>query len=214
MQVTAKAPADGYTLILGSSTQFSITPAVRSGLPYDVIRDYTPITQVAQSPVILTVQAAFPARSIQELIALARKPGQAMSYGSTGYGAAPHISAELLKRMAKVEITHVPYKGGGEAVAALLGGHIHMSFGAVSTSLPQLRAERFRALGVTSAKRLAAIPDVPTFSEAGLPGFEVEQWYGVFAPAKLPAAVTRRLNETLSRAMSAAAFKEHFAAQG
>ena len=148
MQITAKAAPDGYTLLMASSTQFSITPALRPGLPYDPIRDYTPITQAALTPVMLTVQPSHPARSLPELIQLAKaKPGQVMNYGSTGYGAAPHIAAELLKRVAGIDITHVPYKGGGDAVIALMGGHVQMSFGAVSTSLPHLRAGRMRALG-------------------------------------------------------------------
>jgi tripartite-type tricarboxylate transporter receptor subunit TctC len=215
MQITAKAAPDGYTLLLGSSTQFAITPAVRTGLPYDPIRDYTPVTQAASSPVILTVQSTHSARSLQELIQVAKtRPGQVMSYASTGYGAAPHISAELLKRVAGIEMTHVPYKGGGDAITALLGGHVQMSFGAVSTSLPHMRAGRLRALGVTSSRRLAATPDVPTFIESGLPGFVVDQWYGVFAPANVPRATVRRLNDALVRALSSPAFREQFASQG
>jgi tripartite-type tricarboxylate transporter receptor subunit TctC len=215
LQLTAKSVPDGYTLLLGSSTGFSVHPAVRPNLPYDPIRDYTPVTRVALTPVILTVQATHPARSISELIQIAKaKPGQPMNYGSPGQGGAPHIAAELVKKMAGIDLTHVPYKGGGESVAALLGGHVQMTFGAVSTSLPHLRSGRLRSLGVTSAKRLAALPDVPVFAEAGLPGFEVEQWYGVFGPAGIAPAIVRRLNEALVRVMAPAAFKEHFVAQG
>ena len=214
MQITAKAAPDGYTLLLGSSTQFSITPALRPNLPYDVIRDYTPITRIAMTPVILTVQPSFPAKSLPELIQVAKaKPGQ-MSYGSTGYGGAPHIAAELMKRVAGVDITHVPYKGGGDAVIALLGGQLQMSFGAVSTSLPHIKGGRMRALGVTSAKRLTATPDVATFAESGLPGFEVEQWYGVFAPPALPPAIRQKLNTALVRALDTEQFRRDFAAQG
>jgi tripartite-type tricarboxylate transporter receptor subunit TctC len=214
MQITAKAAPDGYTLLLGSSTQFSITPALRPNLPYDVTRDYTPITRLALTPVILTVQPSFPARSVTELVQLAKAKPDQMSYASTGYGGAPHIAAELMKRTAGVAITHVPYKGGGDAVVALLGGQVQMSFGAVSTSLPHMRGGRMRALGVTSAKRLTATPDVPTFAEAGLPGFEVEQWYGIFAPPALPPAITRKLNATLATILEAGEFRKDFAAQG
>lgn len=214
MQIAGNAPRDGYTLLMGSSTQFSINPGLRSGLPYDPIRDYTPVTQAALTPVILTVQASFPAKSLPDLIQLAKKPGNVMSYGSTGYGAAPHISAELLKKVAGIDMTHVPFKGGSEAVSALLGGHLQMSFGAVSTSLAQVKAARLRALGVTSAKRLAATPDVPTFAEQGLPGFEVVQWFGVFTPAGVSPAIVRRLNEELARALAAPQFREQFTAQG
>ena len=212
MQMVEKAAPDGYTLLLGSSTQFSITPALRPNLPYDPIRDYTPVTPAALTPVILTVQPSFPARSVQELIALAK--GKPMNYGSTGYGAAPHIAAELLKRTAGIDIIHVPFKGGGEAVIALMGGHVQMSFGAVSTSLPHIKGGRMRALGVTSAKRLAAAPDVPSFAEQGLPGFEVVQWFGVFGPAKLPLAITKKLNEAMGQTLNSAQAKEYFTGQG
>jgi len=215
MQIVGKALPDGHTLLLGSSTQFSIIPALRPNLPYDPVRDYTPVTPAALTPVMLTVHSSHPARSVQELIKLAKANSpQAMSFASTGYGAAPHIAAELLKRVAGIEMTHIPYKGGGDAVIALIGGQVPMSFGAVSTALPHLRAARMRALGVTSAKRLAAVPDVPTFAESGLPGFEVVQWFGVFGPARLPAPIVRKLNETLGRALAAPEFKEHFSAQG
>jgi tripartite-type tricarboxylate transporter receptor subunit TctC len=215
MQIAARAAPDGYTLLLGSSTQFSITPALRADIPYDPIRDYIPVTPAALTPVILTVAPSHPARSVQELIQLAKaKSPQAASFASTGYGAAPHIAAELLKRMAGIEMTHIPYKGGGDAVVALMGGQVPMSFGAVSTSLPHLRAGRMRALGVTSIKRLAATPDVPTFIEGGLAGFEVVQWFGVFAPSRVPAPIVRRLNEALGRALASSDFRELFAAQG
>ena len=212
MQIVGKAAPDGYTLLMGSSTQFSINPALRTNLPYDPVRDYTPVTNAAITPVILTVQAASAARSLPELIQLAKK--DALSYGSTGYGGAPHIAAELLKRTTGIPMTHVPFKGGGDSIIAIMGGHVQASFGAVSTAQPHLRGGRLRALGVTTLKRMTAIPDVPTFAEQGLPGFEVVQWYGVFAPAGLPPAVLRKANETLVRVLGAAEFREQFNAQG
>ncbi len=181
------------------------------------MRDYTPITQAALTPVILAVQAAHPARSLQELIqsAKAKAPaGDVMSYGSTGFGGAPHIAGELLKRTAGMQMTHVPYKGGGESIVALLGGHVQLSFGAVSTAQPHLRGGRLRALGVTTLKRLSALPEVPTFAEQGLPGFEVTQWYDVFAPAGMPSAILHKINAALMRALNAPEFKEQFANQG
>ena len=215
MQIAATAPRDGYTLLMGSSTQFSINPALRSSVPYDPIRDYTPVTQSALTPVILTVHPAYPAKSLPELIQLAKaKPGAPTSYGSTGFGAAPHIAAELLKKVTGINMTHVPFKGGSEAVSALLGGHVQMSFGAVSTSLGHVKAGRLRALGVTSARRLTATPDVPTFAESGLRDFEVEQWFGVFTPAGVPPAIVRKLHEELARALGSPQFREQFAAQG
>lgn len=213
MQIVAKAAPDGHTLLMGSSTQFSINPALRPNLPYDPIRDYTPVTNAAITPVMLTVQAVSAARSLQEFIQLAKK-GEVTSYGSTGYGGAPHIAGELLKRAAGIAMTHVPYKGGGESIVAIMGGHVQASFGAVSTAQPHLRGGRLRALGVTTAKRMTAIPDVPTFAEQGLPGYEVVQWYGVFAPAGLPPAILRKTNETLVRALGTAEFREQFNGQG
>ena len=212
MQLVSKAAPDGYTLLMGSSTQFSINPALRPNLPYDPVREYTPISNAAITPVILTVPAASAARSLQDLIQLAKK--DTLSYGSTGYGGAPHIAGELFKRAAGVPMTHIPFKGGGESIVAIMGGHVQASFGAVSTAQPHLRGGRLRALGVTTVKRMSAIPDVPTFAEQGLPGFEVVQWYGVFAPAGLPPAVLRKTNESLVRALGVADFREQFNAQG
>ncbi len=213
MQLVGKAAPDGYTLLMGSSTQFSINPALRSNLPYDPVRDYTPISNAAITPVILTVQSAYAARSLQDLIQLAKK-GEVKSYGSTGYGGAPHIAGELLKRAAGIQMTHVPFKGGGDSIVAIMGGHVQASFGAVSTAQPHLRGGRLRALGVTTLKRMSAIPEVPTFAEQGLPGFEVVQWYGVFGPAGMPAPVLRKINEGLVRALATPEFREQFNAQG
>lgn len=215
MQLAAQAAPDGHTIIIGSSTQFSINPALRGQLPYDPVRDYTPITQVALTPVIFTVQASMPAKSVQALVQhLKSRSVQKISYGSPGYGGAPHVAGELFKRATGLDIVHVPYKGGPPAATALLGGETDMSFGAVSTYLPHMKAGRLRALGVTSAKRLSAIPDVPTFIEAGFPDLEVEQWFGVFAPAKLPPAVTARLNDVTTRAIDSRQLRDHFAVQG
>ena len=212
MQIVGKSSADGHTLLMGSSTQFSITPALRPNLPYDPVRDYTAITNVAVTPVILTVQAGASVRSLQDLVQLAKK--EVLSYGSTGFGGAPHIAGELLKRQAGISMTHIPFKGGGDSIIAIMGGHIHASFGAVSTAQPHLRGGRLRALGVTTAKRMTAIPDVPTFAEQNLPGYEVVQWYGVFGPPQMPQAVLRKLNETLVRSLAEKEFREQFNAQG
>lgn len=215
MQIAGKASPDGYTLLMGSSTQFSIMPALRSKLPYDPVRDYTPITLVALTPAMLTVRPSHPARSLQELIKLAKeKSPQAASYSSAGIAVAPHIAAELLKHVAGIQIAHIPYKGGAAAVIAVIGGEVPMSFGAVATSLPHIRAGRLRALGVTSLKRLAAAPDVPTFVEGGLRGFEVVQWFGVFGPARLDRRIVRKIDATLSQALATPEFKDQFVAQG
>jgi tripartite-type tricarboxylate transporter receptor subunit TctC len=212
MQIAGKAAPDGYTILMGSSTQFSINPALRANLPYDPVHDYTAITNVAVTPVILTVQAGASSRSLQDLMQLAKK--EALSYGSTGFGGAPHIAGELLKKQAGINMTHIPFKGGGDSIVAIMGGHIQASFGAVSTAQPHLRAGRLRALGVTTAQRMAAIPDVPTFAEQNLPGFEVVQWYGVFGPTGLQAPVLGKLNTTLTSALAGRELREQFNLQG
>lgn len=215
MQIVGQAPPDGYTLLMGSSTQFAITPALRGTLPYDPIRGYTALTHVALTPVISVAHPALPAKTLKELVQYARvKPGHALTYGSPGYGGAPHIAGEWFKRIARLDMTHVPYKGGPPVAAALLAGELDLSFGAVSTYLPHFKTGRLRPLGVTSAKRLAAIPDVPTFIESGLSGFEIVQWYGVFAPAGLPPALVRRLNEVLAQGIESSTLKTQFAMQG
>jgi len=214
MQLAAQSAADGYTLLMGSSTQFSINPALRK-VPYDPVKDYTPISQVALTPVLLTVHPSMPAKTVKDLMTHAKaNPSQVTNFGSTGYGGAPHIAGELFKKTAGLDITHIPYKGGAVAVTELLGGRLHMSFGAVSTSLGHVKAGRLRALGVTSGNRLSAIPDVPTFIESGLPGFEVVQWFGVFAPAGMPAPVVQKLNQTLVKVINMGEVKNQFEAQG
>lgn len=215
LQIAAQANPDGYTLLLGSSTQFSIMPAMRSKLPFDPVGDYTPISLVALTPGMLTVRPSHPARSVQDLIklAIAGSP-PAESYSSAGVGVAPQIAAELLNHVAGIKIRHIPYKGGAAAVVAVIAGEVPMSFGAVATSLPHLKAGRLRALGVTSAKRLSAAPDVPTFIESGLPGFEVVQWFGLFGPARLDRRLVQRIDAAVARALASPDFKSHFAAQG
>jgi len=215
MQIVSQAPPDGYTLLMGSSTQFAITPALRSALPYDPIRNYSPITHVALTPVICVAHPALTAKTLKDLTQYARvKPGHALTYGSPGYGGAPHIAGEWFRRIARLDMTHVPYKGGPLVATALLAGELDLAFGAVSTYLPHFKTGRLRPLGVTSATRLTSIPDVPTFIESGLTGFDIVQWYGVFGPAGLSAPLTRRLNETLARAIESSSLKTQFSAQG
>ena len=215
LRIAAQAAPDGYTLLLGSSTQYSIMPAMKSKLPFDPVGDYTPISLVALTPGMLTVRPNHPARSVQELIKLAKANSpHAESYSSAGVGVAPQIAAELLNHVAGIKIRHIPYKGGAAAVVAVIGGEVPMSFGAVATSLPHLKGGRLRALGVTSAKRLSAAPDVPTFIESGLPGFEVIQWFGLFGPARIDRRLVQKIDASVARALASPDFKDHFAAQG
>ncbi len=213
MQIAAKSPADGYTLLMGSSSNLAIGPALHANPGYDPLKDYAAVTDVANVPIIMVVHPSVPAKSIPELIQYAKaRPGQ-LSYASSGAGATPHISGELFRRQAGIELTHIPYKGGGEAVAAVLGGHVQMSFGAVSTALPHMKAGKLRGLGVTSPKRLASVPDVPAIAEA-IPGYEVVQWFGVFVPAGTPKPVIAKLNSEIRAVLALPEVKERYAAQG
>ena len=214
MQIAAHAPADGYTLLMGSSSTMAIVPALYADLSYDPVKSYAPVTEAALVPIILVVHSSVPARTIEELVQYAKaRPGQ-LTYASSGAGATPHISGELFRRMAGIELVHVPYKGGGEAVAAVLGGQVQMSFGAVSTALPHMKTGRLRGLGVTSLKRLSAAPDIPTIAESGLPGYEVVQWFGVFMPAGTPSAIVARLNRELRNVLALPEIRDRYSAQG
>ena len=195
--IVSKASADGYTILLVSPSHV-INPALHSKMPFDPVRDFVAITQVAEVPNILTVHPAVAARSVKELIALAKaKPG-ALSYASSGTGSSQHLSGELFREMAGIDIVHIPYKTGAAANLDLIAGRVQVGF-ASTTSVPHIRAGKLVALGVTSAKRNSAVPDVPTVSEAGLPGYEAAAWYGVLAPAKTPPAIVKQLHGDLRK---------------
>jgi tripartite-type tricarboxylate transporter receptor subunit TctC len=196
--IVSKATADGYTILLVSPSH-TINPALHSKMPFDPVRDFVAITQVAEVPNILTVHPAVTARSVKELIALAKaKPG-ALSYASSGTGSSQHLAGELFREMAGIDIVHIPYKTGAAANLDLIAGRVQVGF-ASTTSVPHIRAGKLVALGVTSAKRNSAVPDVPTVGEAGLPGYEAAAWYGVLAPAKTPPAIVKQLHGDLRKA--------------
>ncbi len=214
LQIAARAAPDGHTLALGTASTHSINPALHRDLPYDPIKDFTPIASLIVIPNVLVAHPSVPARSLQELIQLARaKPGQ-LSYASNGTGTSSHMAGELLKRAAGIQLLHVPYKGAGIAVNDVLGGHVQLLFGAVATSLPHVQAGKLRALAVTGAQRSSVAPNVPTVAESGFPGFEVVQWFGAFAPAGTPRHIVVKLNAELNRAMRLPDVQEGFARQG
>lgn len=214
LQIAARAAPDGHTLALGTASTHSINPALHRDLPYDPIKDFTPIASLIVIPNVLVAHPSVPARSLQELIQLARaKPGQ-LSYASNGTGTSSHMAGELLKRAAGIQLLHVPYKGAGIAVNDVLGGHVQLLFGAVATSLPHVQAGKLRALAVTGAQRSSVAPNVPTVAESGFPSFEVVQWFGAFAPAGTPRAIVVKANGELNRAMSHPDVQEGFARQG
>ena len=213
VDLAAKAPADGYTLTMISSSH-SVNVSLYSKLPYDLIRDFAPITQATSKPYALVVHPSVPAKSIKELIALAKaKPG-ALNYGSSGTGGLSHLSGALLASLAGIDITHIPYKGGAPALTDVIAGQIQMLFSTLLQSQAQLKAGRLRALAVTTAKRSPAAPELPTLQEAGVPGYEVAGWYGVMAPAQTPQTIVARLNREIVKILHTREVGERLSADG
>ena len=211
--IVAKSPADGYTILVCSSSH-TINPSIYKKLAFDPARDFAPITIIASGPGILVVHPSVPARSVKELIALAKsKPGQ-LNYASAGNGTPPHLSAELFKSMAGIQMVHVPYKGNVPAFVDLFTGLVSVSFPTIGSGLPPVRAGKLRALGVTSRQRSAVAPDVPTIAEAALPGYEASTWFGVLAPAGTPAPIVATLHREMEQILKSADVREKIAAQG
>jgi tripartite-type tricarboxylate transporter receptor subunit TctC len=196
--LVAKATPDGYTLLVVASS-ITLNPSLHKNLPFDSVRDLAPITQLSSFPNMLAVHPTLPVKTVKELIALAKaKPG-AINYGSSGAGTGTHLSAELFKYMTGVDMVHVPYKGGGPAVQALLGGQVQLNFATIVSVLPHVRAGKLRAIALTTAKRSPSAPDVPTIAESGVSGYDHGPWNGFLAPARTPRAVIARLNEEVAR---------------
>ena len=213
IEVAAKSPPDGYTLLMGLST-LAINPALYKKVPYDAMRDFAPITLAVSSPAILVVHPSIPAKTVKELIAFARaRPGQ-LNYASAGTGTFPHMSMELFLSMAKLKLEHIPYKGTGPAMIDMLAGHVAVMTGTILTSMPQIRAGRLRGLGITSSARSAVVPEIPTIAEAGLPGYEATQWYGMLAPAQTPKDIIARLHAEATRVLQQPEIRERFAGDG
>ncbi len=212
-ELVAKAPPDGYTLFIASPGALTILPHLRK-VPYDTLRDFAPIGLISIGPFLLIVHPSVPARSVRELIALAKaKPG-VLNYASAGNGTANHLAMELFKHMTGVNITHVPYKGAPQAVTDVLAGHMNMMFNSIAPVLPHVRSERVRTLGIASAKRSPQLPDVPTIAEGGVPGYESENWFGLFAPAKTPRRIIALLNEALVKVVRSPETRSQFEALG
>jgi tripartite-type tricarboxylate transporter receptor subunit TctC len=197
----AAAPPDGYTLLLVSST-FTINPAIKKSMPFDTIKDFTPVAFIARSPLLVTASNKLPVKSAKELLALARsKPGQ-ITYASSGPGSINQISAELIALSAGAQLLHVPYKGGAPALNDLLGGHVDIYVSSLPQVLPLAQSGQAKALAVTSAKRTALLPDVPTLEEAGIAGFDLWSWWGVVGPAGMPVSVINALNSEIGKMLN------------
>ena len=210
----AKAKPDGYTLTIASPSSHSIAPGLYPNLAYDPVKDFEPITLLVTSPTVLVIHPSLPAKSLKEFIAFARaRPGQ-LNYGSGGNGTTSHLTGELFKTMAKVSILHIPYKGSAPANTDLLGGQLQMMFHGLHLTLPYITTNRLRALGVTSLQRSAMAPELPTLAESGLPGFKVNGWYGVMAPAGTPKPIIDQLNSALLKNLNAPGMKQRLTNQG
>ncbi|MPZ47036.1 MAG: tripartite tricarboxylate transporter substrate binding protein [Betaproteobacteria bacterium] len=212
-ELAARATPDGYTLLVVAAS-FSISPAVRKKLPFDVVRDFAPITQLVDLQHLLVVHPSVPAKSVKDVIALAKaKPGE-LNYASSGIATSTHMAAELFRYMTKTNMTHVPYKGGGPGITAMLAGQCHLYFATISTALPHVRAGKLRGLAVTGAKRSVAAPDLPTVAEAGVPGYVHSSWIGMAAPAKTPPPVLARLHAESVKVVQSPQVKSLFLRDG
>ena len=213
-ELAAKAEPDGYTIFLGSIGNLTFLPVLQARLPYDPVRDFSPVILLATSPFIMVVNPAVPAKSVKELIALAKaKPGQ-LNYGSAGSGSSLHMTAELFKLEAGLDITHVPYKGTSPALIDLMANQVQMIFSTMPTMVPHVKSGKLRALGVSGAARAEAVPDVPTVAEAGVPGFEVLNWQGIVVPKKTPETIVQKLNRALLTTLKSPDMITALAAQG
>jgi tripartite-type tricarboxylate transporter receptor subunit TctC len=212
-EIVAKSPPDGYTLLMGLST-LAIIPAVYKSVSYDALKDFAPISQVVSVPNVLVVHPSLPARSVKELIALGKSRPRDLVAGSAGSGTSPHLSLELFKSMAGIEMVHVPYKGSGPGLVALVSGEVAVFFPSASSATPHIKANRVRPLGVTTATRTEALPDVPSIAEAGLPGYEATQWFGVLAPAGTPQAIVERLHKEIVTALKSPDVAKQLSTQG
>jgi len=201
MLIVAQAPPDGHTLLLGYIANLAIAPSLHTKMPYDPTRDYAPITQIATSPNVMTANSAVPVKGLKDLIALAKaKPG-AVNFASTGVASVGHLTGELLNSLAGMKMTHVPYKGGGQAIIGLLSGEVQVMFTGFSAAMPHIKSGKIRSLAVTGAKRSPALADVPTIAEQGFPGLEATAWYGVLAPAGTPRPIVMRLHGDVLKAL-------------
>ncbi len=210
----AKAPADGYTLLMGTVGTHAINVALYPKMPYDAVKDFVPITLVAGVPNVLVAAPGFPVNSVKDLIDMARKSPDKTTFASSGNGTSIHLSGELFKQLAGVQMTHVPYKGSSAALPDVMSGQVNVMFDNAPSVMPQIKGGKLKAIAVTSSVRSPALPNVPTIAEAGLPGYEASSWFGVLAPAGTPKDIVDKLSQTIAKAVQSAEFKERLAAQG
>jgi tripartite-type tricarboxylate transporter receptor subunit TctC len=197
-ELAARSPADGYTVLVSSETTFAVTPALKSNLPYHPERDFAPVSQLTTQPYVLAVTPALPVNSVSQLVAHAKANPGKLTYGSAGTGGANHLAGEMFKHEAGIDILHVPYKGNGPAIVDLIGGQISLMLGSISSLYPHAAAKQLRLLAVASAKRSTAAPEIPTFAESGMPGYQVSGWNCLVVPKGTPQQVIKRLNAEIA----------------
>jgi len=212
-EIVSKATPDGYTIFISSPGALTILPHLRK-VPYDTLKDFVPVSLISVGPFVLVTHPSVPVDSVKSLIALAKAQPGKLNGASAGNGTANHLALELFKQMAGVNITHVPYKGAPQAVTDVLAGHIQMTFNSIAPIIAHIRAGRMKVLGVASSKRSSQLPEVPTISEAGVPGFEAENWFGLFVPAQTPKKIIARLNEAIVKVMRSPEIQKQFIALG
>jgi len=209
----AKSPPDGYTLFMAAGAH-TLAPSLHAKLPYDIVRDFAPVSLAALGTYLLVVHPSVPAKSVKELIELAKaKPG-ALNFASSGAGAPPHLAGVMFQKLAGVTLNHVPYRGDTPAINDLMAGHVQLAFLSIQPLIPQVKAGTLRALAITSGKRSAAVPDLPTVAESGLPGYDIGTWWGLLAPAETPRSIVDRLATAMRKATAVPSVKERFAAGG
>ncbi len=210
-EAVARAAADGYTLLLGTMTTHALAPTLNRKLPYDVLRDFTPVILLGRIPLLMSIHPGLPANSLREFVSLAKAAPGKYSFASAGDGSPAHLAGELLKLTSGIDLLHVPYKGTGPAVADLMAGQVSLTIDGVPAQLAQVKAGKLRALAVASDRRLEPLPELPTFAEQGVAGMEISLWYGVYAPAATPRAIVSRLNSELARVLALPDTRKRFA---
>jgi tripartite-type tricarboxylate transporter receptor subunit TctC len=210
----AKSAPDGYTLLMGTVGTHAINPSLYAKMPYDHVRDFAPVILVAGVPNVLVVHPSVPANTVAELIAFGKANPGKLNFASSGSGTSIHLAGELFRVQTGIQMTHVPYKGSAPAIQDLLGGQVQLMFDNLPSALPQIKAGKLRALGVTSATRAAALPDVPTIAESGLPGFEASSWFGLLAPAGTPRDVVAKLDAEVAKWLASQDARDKLLAQG
>lgn len=213
-EMAARSAPDGYTIFMGSNTSLTINPNLHAKLPYDTLRDFAPITRIAIAANMLVVHPSLPVRSVREFATFARARPEQLNYGSSGTGTPAHLAGVMFNDVAGVKLVHVPYKGSSAALTAIVSGEMQLMFGTLTSSLPFVRSQRLRALGVTSAKRSPVLPDLPTVAESGFPGYEAITWYGVVAPTGTPPAILNRLHSEFTRILNNNEFRSWLLNQG